>query len=127
MTRWTTSIQLGDSPQLKVTQESAPWWVFVIESAWVRLMDYTPAFTVPLVGRIPVTIDGERYTVGSYYGDCPCCWMGCLFNGYSGFLYRRIRSLGEVSMPLNEAITRWGHDAPKWWLEHVANTEAVSK
>lgn len=118
MTRWVSAIQLGDKPVLKVSQESAPWWVFAVESVWNRLLDHTPAFTVPLIGRIPITVDGERCTIGDYYGDCPCCWMAHWFNAYSGFVHRRIRRLGEVSMPLSDAIAAWGKDAPAWWLEH---------
>jgi hypothetical protein len=119
MKRWTSSIQLGDTPHLKVTQESAPWWVFTWLNIWLWAVDHTPEFTVPLVGRIPITRDGERYTIEEYYGDCPCCWMSYWFSAYSQWLWKRIKSLGEVTMPLDKAIELWGDNAPKWWIRET--------
>lgn len=121
---WESAIRMSETdPELLVTQYSAWWWVWISLGIGEWVLDHLPHWEVPLVGRLRIKRDGEFYTIEEYYGSCVGCWGCHLWNSWSQPLYRRVRELGSLTMPLAQAVEKWGPDSPLWWKEELTHCQ----
>lgn len=121
--RWRVGVN-GYYRTVWIMRSRGPWWVCAMEAAVERIEDWIPEWEIPLIGRIPITRDGERMTVEDYYGTC----IGCLFCLFVAGPIRawccRRYTIRQVEVPADELVRAWGTEAPAYWHEEIARGAA---
>lgn len=109
----------GLNAKAHIVCNHGPWWVVALDACVDKVGSWMPEWNVPLIGRVRIIRDGERYTFGEYYGTC----LGCLFAFFvSGpvqqWTWRRYRRR-EVAVPMTAMVEAFGDDAEPSWRDSL--------
>lgn len=48
--------------------EEGPWYIFFLAELSMGICDILPSWELPIIGRITIIKDNEKYTINEYYG-----------------------------------------------------------